>query len=97
MLRGAFRAKLEEEPPVLSRAMLGAKQERVLATFHAGLCRMMDGALIPYEGTPIEADSEAEAIKKAKEWAALAETLSESWLQVALDGETIVSFKPGEF
>jgi hypothetical protein len=69
-----------------------------LSTFQAGLCCMLNGSLAePYEGATIEAETKADAVRRAKEWAATVDVLDGSWLQVLLDGKSVASFKPGEF
>jgi chaperone required for assembly of F1-ATPase len=57
---------------------------------------MANGSLdAPYEGASIEAASIAEALQKAKKWAASVRVADNSWLQILLDGRSIRSLKPG--
>jgi len=81
--------------------MLGGNQEAnlTISTFQAGLCCMLNGSLAAaYTGATIEAETEADAVRRAKEWAATADNILDgSWLQVLLDGKSVASFKPGEF
>jgi len=69
-----------------------------LALYNVGLCRMGKNSLeAPYNGTPVEAADTAEAVRKAKQWAASVEIADNSWLQVLLDGRSVASLKPGSF
>jgi len=69
-----------------------------LVAYDVGLCRMGDGSLdAPYEGASVEAANIAEALQKAKKWAASVEVADNSWLQILLDGRSIRSLKPGSF
>lgn len=78
--------------------MLDAKQEKSVAHFQAGLCKMHKGKLAaPYEGATIETDSTLEAIDKAKRWARTVEDIDDAWLQILFEGKSVASFKPGEF
>jgi hypothetical protein len=52
---------------------------------------------MPYEGASIEAANIAEALQKAKKWAASVEVADNSWLQILLDGRSVRSLKPGSF
>ena len=73
-------------------------QEANLVTYDVGLCRMANGSLdAPYEGASVEAANIAEALQKAKKWAASVEVADNSWLQILLDGRSIRSLKPGSF
>jgi hypothetical protein len=57
-----------------------------------------DSLEAPYESTTIEAETRDDAIRRAKEWAATFDVVTEdSWLQVAHDGKSVASFKPGQF
>ena len=51
----------------------------------------------PYDGASIEAANTADAVRKAKEWAATVDVAENSWLQVLLDGLSVTSLKPGSF
>ena len=54
-----------------------------MVTYNVGLCRMANGSLdAPYEGASIEAANIAEALQKAKKWAASVEVADNSWLQI---------------
>ena len=69
-----------------------------MVAYDVGLYRMGDGSLdAPYEGASIEAANIAEALQKAKKWAASVEVADNSWLQILLDGRSIRSLKPGSF
>ena len=69
-----------------------------MVTYNVGLCRRANGSLdAPYEGVSIEAANIAEALQKAKKWAASVEVADNSWLQILLDGRSIRSLKPGSF
>ena len=69
-----------------------------MVAYDVGLCRMGDGSLdAPYEGASIEAANIAEALQKAKKWAASVDVADNSWLQILLDGRSIRSLKPGSF
>lgn len=66
--------------------------------FTAGLCLLdRNGALVPYDTAPIEADSHSDAIRLARQWAQDAALSGDSHLQVLLNGEPVASLKPGEF
>ena len=69
-----------------------------MVAYNVGLCRMANGSLdAPYEGVSIEAANIAEALQKAKKWAASVEVSDNSWLQILLDGRSVRSLKPGSF
>jgi hypothetical protein len=53
---------------------------------------MANGSLdAPYEGASIEAANIAEALQKAKKWAASVEVADNSWLQILLDGRSFAA------
>jgi hypothetical protein len=69
-----------------------------MVTYNAGLCPMVDGSLqAPREGATIEANTLADAIRRAKEWASSLEAVDSEWLQVLHDGKCVASLKPSEF
>jgi hypothetical protein len=69
-----------------------------MLTFEAGLCHMLNGNLTgPYEGVTIETHTVAEAINRAKFWAATIDVQENSWLQVLYNGKAVASLAPGEF
>jgi hypothetical protein len=69
-----------------------------MAIFQAGLCQMLAGILSPpYEGATIDTTDLADAIKKAKKWAATIDVREGSWLQILYGGKSLTSLKPGEF
>lgn len=68
-----------------------------MAQFHAGLCKMHKGNLVPYDGLTIETNSTPDAIDKAKRWARTVEDIDGAWLQILFEGKSVASFKPGEF
>jgi hypothetical protein len=56
------------------------------------------GKFDAYKTAWLFADTNAEAIKKAKEWAISFDPLPEdAWLQVAMSGRDICNLRPGEF
>ena len=66
--------------------------------FTVGLCLMgRNGELVPYDTDHIEADSEVDAVRLAKQWAQAVTLAEDSYLQVLQDGKAVASFKPGEF
>ena len=67
-------------------------------TFTAGLCLLgANGELAPYDTAPIDAASQTDAIRLAREWAETATLSEDSHLQVLLDGRAVANLKPGEF
>ncbi|MBR0712198.1 hypothetical protein [Bradyrhizobium liaoningense] len=68
-----------------------------MATFQAGLGRMLNGNLVIYDSVTIENDSSVGAVERAKSWASTVEQHDESWLQVVYNGKAVASLKPGEF
>ena len=77
--------------------MVGLMANPVLS-FTAGLCLMgRNGELVPYDTSAIEAASQADAIRLARQWAQDATLAEDSHLQVLLNGEAVARLKPGEF
>jgi len=59
---------------------------------------LKDGRFETYETALLFADTDDEAIQKAKEWArSFDSTPEDAWLQVAMSGKGICSLRPGEF
>jgi hypothetical protein len=72
-----------------------------MTEYVAGLCRMAEGELTPFETLAITAASDDEAVGKAIEWRVNTMTnvpLDQSiWLQVLRDGRAIYSQQFGQF
>jgi hypothetical protein len=50
----------------------------------------------PYAATIIDAVTDRDALRSAKEWAAVVEGTDASWLEVRHNGKCIKIFEPGE-
>ena len=72
---------------------------RLISRFQVGLCRMANGVLdAPYAGISVEAVDVADAVRKAKHWAASVDVAGDAWLHVLDEnGKSVDSFKPGSF
>lgn len=68
-------------------SILGARE------YVAALCHWQDGGLVPYDSERFFAENEAEARRKADEWAipSLGVITEKTWLQVTSDGRCIHS------
>jgi hypothetical protein len=59
---------------------------------------MKDGRFDTYESAALFADSDDDAVEKAKAWANSFEgTPEDAWLQVVMSGKGIATLRPGEF
>ena len=57
-----------------------------------------DGIFDTYKSASLFADSDDDAVQKAKAWAKSFDNLPEdAWLQVAMSGKGIATLRPGEF
>ena len=57
-----------------------------------------DGRFDVYRTALLFADTEDDAVQKAKEWAASLDSVPEdAWLQVSMSGKDICNLRPGEF
>lgn len=57
-----------------------------------------DGRFDTYESASLFADSDDDAVQKAKEWANSFDATPEgAWLQVVMSGKGVATLRPGEF
>lgn len=57
-----------------------------------------DGIFDTYESASLFADSDDDAVEKAKAWAhSFDGTPEDAWLQVVMSGKGIATLRPGEF
>jgi hypothetical protein len=77
--------------------MLFAGVQNVISIGISG-CLTKGGKFDAYKTSWLFADTSAEAIKRAKEWARSFDPLpKDAWLQVAMSGSDICNLRPGEF
>jgi hypothetical protein len=64
----------------------------------AGLCRMQDGELVPFDTTKFSAENHDEAVRRAVEWLSSTDLATDdcSWLQVLCDGSAFFSKEIGQ-
>jgi hypothetical protein len=64
----------------------------------AGLCRMQDGELVPFDTKRFFADNHDEAVRQAVEWLSSTDVAIDdsTWLQVLCNGSAFFSKETGQ-
>jgi hypothetical protein len=77
-----------------------ARQKRriTMPEYVAGLCRMQDGELVPFDTKRFFADNHDEAVRQAVEWLSSTDVAIDdsTWLQVLCNGSAFFSKEIGQ-